>query len=178
MEKYNIPHFDIFFSSLVIHHLKNPNKFLRRIRRYLSDNGYIILRGSDDGSVLTYGDDGLIAKILELHHGTDGISDRFNGRKIYSQLVSSGYTDVRMMNYVKDISSLDMDERYDVFIERFSYRRNYLKLVSDDDAYNFDKRNNLEMMDIALEKLENKFSEQSFWYCETDFVGIARKKVR
>jgi hypothetical protein len=38
------------------------------------------------------------------------------------------------------------------------------------------KKNELEIMDFALEKLENKFSEDSFWYCEIDFVGVAKKK--
>ena len=35
MDKYGIDKFDIIFSSLVIHHLKNPNRFLRKIRKYL-----------------------------------------------------------------------------------------------------------------------------------------------
>lgn len=176
MSKYDIEKFDIVFSSLVIHHLKNPNKFLRRIRRYLSNDGYIIIRGSDDGSIMTCNDEGLLSKVVEMHLKTDGISDRLNGRKIYSQLISSGYKNVKMMNYIKDLSGLDLDERYDVFLERFSYRRNYLQNVLDKDPYNMEKRNALEAMDYALDKLENKFSEETFWYCETDFIGIAQKK--
>lgn len=176
MAKYDIPKFDIIFSSLVIHHLKNPNKFLRRVRRYLSADGYIIIRGSDDGSMITCNDDGLIAKIVDMHLKADGISDRLNGRKIYSQLISSGYKNVKMMSYIKDLSGLDLDERYDVFLERFAYRRNYLQYALDADPYNMEKRNALEAMDYALEKLENKFSEETFWYCETDFVGIAQRK--
>jgi len=39
-----------------------------------------------------------------------------------------------------------------------------------------EKKNNLEYMDFALECLENKFSEDAFWYCEIDFVGVAQKK--
>ena len=176
MDKHGIDKFDIIFSSLVIHHLKNPNKFLRRIRRYLSNDGYIIIRGSDDGSIVTCNDDGLLSKVVDMHLKTDGISDRLNGRKIYSQLIASGYKNVKMMNYIKDLSGLDLDERYDVFLERFSYRRNYLQTALDADPYNMEKRNALEAMDFALEKLENKFSEESFWYCETDFVGIAQKR--
>ena len=39
MEKENIESFDIIFSSLVIHHLKNPNKLLRRVYDFaLVDN--------------------------------------------------------------------------------------------------------------------------------------------
>lgn len=176
MDKYNIESFDIIFASLVIHHLKNPNKFLKRMRRFLNKDGYIIIRGSDDGSVLSINDDGLVQKIIDLHLSTEGISDRANGRKIYSQLMSSGYKNVKMMNYVKEISGLDIDERNDIFEERFAYRRNYLKTLCDRNPYDMEKRNNLEYMDFALECLENKFSEDQFWYCEIDFVGIAQKK--
>ena len=80
------------------------------------------------------------------------------------------------MSYIKDLSGLDLDERYDVFLERFAYRRNYMQNALDADPYNMEKRNALEAMDYALEKLENKCSEETFWYCETDFVGIAQKR--
>jgi SAM-dependent methyltransferase len=176
MQKYNIESFDVIFASLVIHHLTNPNKFLKRIRRFLSKDGYIIIRGSDDGSTIAVNDDGLVQKIIDLHTSTEGISDRFNGRKIYSQLLGSGYKNVKMMNYIKEISGLDVDERADVFEERFAYRRNYLKQVYDRNPHNMESRDNLELMDYALECLENKFSEDNFWYCEIDFVGIAQKK--
>ena len=176
MQKYGIESFDIIFSSLVIHHLKNPNKFLKRLRRYLSKDGYIILRGSDDGSIVSINDDGLIKKIVDLHMSTEGVSDRHNGRKIYAQLLSSGYKNVKMMNYVKEISGMDIDERNDIFEERFAYRRNYLKSLCDKNPYDRNLSDNLEYMDFALECLENKFSEEAFWYCEIDFVGIAQKR--
>lgn len=175
MEKYGIDKFDIIFSSLVIHHLKNPNRFLRKIRKYLSKDGFIILRGSDDGSMVSCGDDGLINKIIDMHVKTDGISDRFNGRKLYGQLIASGYKNVKMMSYIKDTSSLDIDEKEDVFLERFAYRKNYLQNALEKDPYNIEKKNALEAMVYALDMLENKFSEESFWYCEIDFVAVAKR---
>ena len=175
MEKYGIDKFDIIFSSLVIHHLKNPNRFLRKIRKYLSKDGFIILRGSDDGSMVSCGDDGLINKIIDIHVKTDGISDRFNGRKLYGQLIASGYKNVKMMSYIKDTSSLDIDEKEDVFLERFAYRKNYLQNALEKDPYNIEKKNALEAMVYALDMLENKFSEESFWYCEIDFVAVAKR---
>ena len=176
MEKENIEKFDIIFASLVIHHLKNPNKLLRNVRRLLAVDGYIIIRGSDDGSMVTYNDDGLIQKVIDLHLSCDGISDRLNGRKIYSQLVSSGYKNVKMINWVKEISGMDLDERYEIFVERFSYRRNYINTLCEKDPYNQANVKKLEEMDYLLSELENKFAEESFWYSEIDFVGVAQKK--
>lgn len=174
--KYGIEYFDIIFASLVIHHLKNPNKFLKRMRKYLSKDGFIIIRGSDDGSVIAVNDDGLVKKVIDKHLSAEGISDRLNGRKIYSQLISSGYKNVKMINYVKEISGMDIDQRNDIFEERFAYRRNYLKNQCELHPYDLEKKSDLEFMDFVLECLENKFSEDAFWYCEIDFVGVAQKK--
>lgn len=176
MESQNIEKFDIIFASLVIHHLKNPNKLLRKIRRILSEDGYVIIRGSDDGSMVTCNDNGLIQKVIDLHLSCDGISDRLNGRKIYSQLISSGYKNIKMINWVKEISGMDLDERYEIFVERFSYRRNYLETMYKKDPYNAVNKKKLEEMDYLLNELENKFAEDSFWYSEIDFVGVAKKK--
>lgn len=176
MEEQDIEKFDIIYASLVIHHLKNPNKLLRNVRRLLDKTGFIIIRGSDDGSMISYADDGLVQKVIDLHLSCDGISDRLNGRKIYSQLISSGYKNVKMINWIKEISGLDMDDRYDIFIERFSYRRNYLKAQCDKEPYNNALKKKYEEMDYLLSELENKFAEESFWYSEIDFIGVAQKK--
>ena len=111
-----------------------------------------------------------------MHLSCDGISDRLNGRKIYSQLVSSGYKNVKMINWVKEVSGMDLDERNEIFIERFSYRKNYIKTQCEKDPYNAANRKKLEEMEYLLSELENKFSEESFWYSEIDFVGVAQKK--
>ncbi len=176
MDKYGIGEFDVIFASLVLHHLKNPQKLLRRVRRYLSRTGYIVIRGSDDGSILACNDDGLIQKILDLHLNADGISDRLNGRKIYSQLISSGYKNVVMKSWIKDLSGLTLDERNDVFFERFSYRKNYLRKLVEQDPYDEKKRTDLKNIVMYLNELENKFDDDTFWYCEIDFIGIAQKR--
>lgn len=175
MQKYNIPQFDIIFSSLVIHHLKNPNKFLRKIRKYLSPEGFIILRGSDDGSKIAYGDDGLVEKVIQMHLSADGISDRLNGRKLYSQLITSGYKNIHVYLYTKNTSEMYISQKEDLFNESFSYRKNYFQYAVDKDPYNIDKINDLDTMKYALELLENKFLSEAFWYCESDFIAIAQK---
>jgi len=176
MAENGVEKFDLVIATLFIHHLTDPISVLRGIRRYLANDGFIIVRGSDDGSVIAYNDDGLVQKIIDKHLATPGISDRHNGRKIYFQLYTSGYKQIRMMNYVKEISGCDFDGRMDIFDERFAYRRNYLKNLLDKDPANMTRKNDLEWMDYALKKLETLFGNDSFWYQEVDFVAVARKK--
>ena len=47
--------------------------------------------------------------------------------------------------------------------------------VAFNDAYELNKKR-LEEMDYLLSELENKFADESFWYSEIDFVGVAQKK--
>lgn len=176
MAKYNIEMFDIVFGALVIHHLLDGTKFLRNIRKYLSNEGYVILRGSDDGSVVAYHDDGLVDKIITKHHQSAGISDRLNGRKLYYQLFTTGFKKIKMFGYFKDTSTLDFDDRLDIYMERFDYRRNYLMKALEKDPGNLQLKNDLGWMNYALEKLEEKFGDESFWYSEIDYCAIGRKK--
>ena len=175
MQDAGIPAFDIIFSSLVIHHLKDPVSALRRLRKFLRRGGYIILRGSDDGSVLAYGDDGLVQKIIDKHLSTPGISDRHNGRKLYRQLYSSGYQQIRAFPFVKDLTGKSFDERMDIFDERFAYRINYVQNLLAKDPDSLTLVNEVRWMEYALKKLEDLFGDESFWYQEVDFVYVAQK---
>lgn len=175
MQDAGIPAFDIIFSSLVIHHLKDPVSALRRLRKFLRRGGFIILRGSDDGSVLAYGDNGLVQKIIDKHLSTPGISDRHNGRKLYRQLYSSGYKQIRAFPYVKDLTGKSFDERMDIFDERFAYRINYVQNLLAKDPDSLTLVNEVRWMEYALKKLEDLFGDESFWYQEVDFVYVAQK---
>lgn len=171
----DIPKFDIIFSSLVLLHLDNPDKALRRLRKFLKKDGYIIVRGSDDGSKLCYPHsevmDDIIRKTMEL----GGTSDRLNGRKLYTQLVDAGFHDVRVFSDMKDLSMIDFDDRDDLFKESFSYRINFFEKRRDEEPDNPKAQADYEWMKDALERFETQFFERSFWYCEYDYVAVGRK---
>lgn len=175
MREQNISSFNIILSTLVLHHLKEPIKVLRKLRKFLSKDGYIIIRGSDDGSMVAYNDNDLVQKIIDKTLAIPGISDRLNGRKIYYQLYTSGYKHIRSFNYVKDIAHKNFDERQQIFQERFAYRRNYIVTRLKEDPTNMTLRDDLGWMDYALEQLEDLFGNDSFWYQEVDFTFIAKK---
>ena len=176
MLELGIESFDIMFGALVFHHLKKPITVLKRLRHFLADDGYMVVRGSDDGSVIAFNDDGLTQKIIEKCINTVGFSDRQNGRKLYNQLIDAGYSNVRLETSLKDISNKNIDGRDEIFFERFSYRINYFQKILDADPTNQQKRNDYLFMKYALEELEEKFSEHDFWYCEHDFIAYGRAK--
>lgn len=175
MFELGIEKFDIMFGALLLLHLKKPVTVLKKLRKFLAKDGYIIVRGSDDGSVIALNDDGLVRKIIDKCNNTVGFSDRQNGRKLYNQLISAGYKDVKVETFLKDSSGKDVDERDELFFERFSYRINYFNKILKADPSNEQKRNDYLFMKYALEELEEVFSNQDFWYCEHDFIAYGKK---
>lgn len=174
MDELGIEKFDLMFGALLTLHLKKPVTVLKHLRKFLYRDGYIVLRGSDDGSVLALNDQGLVQKILDKCSALVGFSDRKNGRKLYHQLESAGYRDVQLQTFLKDISGKDIDERDEIFFERFSYRINNFRKIMDADPLNEVKRNDYLFMKYALEELEETFTNHDFWYCEHDFIAWAK----
>ena len=175
MTSLNIEKFDVMFGALLLLHLKKPITVLKKLRKFLADDGYMVVRGSDDGSVLALNDDGLVRKIIDKCNNTVGFSDRQNGRKLYNQLVSAGYKDVKFESFLKDSSGKDIDGRDELFFERFSYRINYYDKILKADPTNEQKRSDYLFMKYALEELEEIFSNHDFWYCEHDFIAYGKK---
>jgi len=166
---------DLAFAGLVLHHLANPIKALRTIRYLLNPGGAVIARSTDDGLKLAFPDshgrvDALVAATLR----QPGVSDRYHGRKLYYQLYQAGFRDITI--HVQPTSTVGMspDQRHNLFIESFSYRRNYLihQLASRKD----DPRllEELEQMDSILQELELDFGDDSFFYMEFDIAAIGR----
>ena len=176
MIELGIESFDIMFGALVFHHLKKPITVLKKLRRMISHDGYMVVRGSDDGSVIALNDDGLTKKIVDKCQNTVGFSDRQNGRKLYNQLANAGYRNICLQTFLKDTSNKSIDERDELFFERFSYRINYFQKILAQDPNNQQKRNDYLFMKYALEELEEMFSEHDFWYCEHDFIAYGKAR--
>ena len=176
MDELGIEKFDLMFGALLLLHLKKPVTVLKTLRKFLASDGYMVVRGSDDGSVMAVNDNGLVKKIIDKCHTTVGFSDRQNGRKLYYQLESAGYRDVKVETFIKDLSGKDIDERDEIFFERFSYRINNFRKIHNADPHNEEKRNDFLFMKYALEELEEIFTNHDFWYCEHDFIAYGRAK--
>ena len=176
LEAHGLTSIDVVYSALTIHHLKDPLKVLRRLRKYMTRGGYVFLRGSDDGSKLDYPDEKqLMRAIIDRTMSAPGVSDRLNGRKIYSQLVDSGFDDIRIFSSMRDLSGLDFDAREALFQESFAYRIDYFAKQCAAHPEDFEARESWEWMRTALELFEDEFHKKNFWYSEFDFIGIGRK---
>lgn len=168
--------FDFIFSSLTIHHMKEPQKAIREMRKLLNEGGVILLRGSEDGSKIAFPDDSnLVRNIIRKTYTFPGISDRNNGRKLYFQLWKSGFRDIKVIIRPKTTAGLSIDERINLFEESFSYRINYIKRVVEKYPNKPKWAEDLILMQEWLEELEMCFESEDFFYSEQTYSAIARK---
>ena len=176
MEKYDIEGFDLIFGAYILQHIKDPIKFLQRSRKLLSNDGYVMYRNTADKSTISYGDNGLIKKVQDKTEEAPGNPSRDLGLELYHHLYTTGYKNIKVYGYFKDISNMDYDQRMAIFQERFGFRNYYYKKAYDENPTDITLKNNYEWMKYALDKLEEIFGDQSFWYGETILNVVATKK--
>lgn len=176
MEKCNIDSFDLVFSALVVHHLVDPTRVLRKLRSFVRKNGHIYIRSCDDDEILAYPDeDNLVKSTLVNSYVIPGMSDRQHGRKLFQEAYKAGYREIRIEPYYVTTAGMDVDEREDLFFDIFFWRKNrykqliasnpanpsYLKLFADY-CKNYDE-------------IEERFFDPSFYFCVAGPILIAKK---
>lgn len=168
----NIKGVDIVFAALVIHHLNNPHKLLLSLYEIFGDDGRIIIRGSDDGGKLCYPKTNLLKEILERYEKLVTASDRSNGRKLYSQLYDTGYTNIRMLYSVVDTCEKDRRRKERLYEVGFSFRLKRIEDLLNQNPNNEWLKNEYDWFKNALNEFKDAFLNRSFWYCNTSYIAI------
>lgn len=173
LEAYGIDGFDVVFIALTLHHLKNPERFLRKLRPFIHKGGAIILRGVDDGALVSFGDKGLVEKVIEESIETKNMSDRFHARKFYSMLRAAGFEDIKMKYAVNDTVGISPEEKDVLFRYYFKFRSDYTKrqLATDPDNAEYIKKHE-QMMD-DLDELQDLFLRPDFFFLVMTITAIA-----
>lgn len=175
MRKYDIEGFDLIFGAYIVQHLENPILFLKRCKKFLNDGGYVLIRNTADKSTVSYGDDGLIKAIQDRSERAPGNASRDLGLQLHHHLYVSGYSDIKIYGWMKDISGLTVEQRMEIFMERFSWRSMYFKRAMEQNPEDEWLQSEYKWMIDALNKLQNIFKEPSFWYGETIINALAKK---
>ena len=83
VEKNDVGKFNIINISMVLLHLKSPYRLLKNLRRFLSDDGIIIIKDIDDGLNLAYPDEkGEFSRVVEICKKNETSGFRESGRQI------------------------------------------------------------------------------------------------
>ena len=176
MSERKIESFDIIFTALTLHHLNDPKGALRKLRKLLSDDGFLYARSCDDDEILGYPDpQGIIRHVLDETQSVERVSDRMHGRKMYEELYKSGFKHIEMRNYYVTTAGMTIDERCDFFYDIFHWRKNRFNKwieVGPDAQAALDKYTQI---CEELDAIEELFYDPSFYFCVAGPIAIGRK---
>lgn len=170
MAEQGVAGIDLAFAALVLHHLENPQALLSKLHDVFDRRGRIIVRGSDDGGKLCYPHSALLTEILDRYGRLIHNSDRENGRKLYSQLYQTGYTNPRMMYVVSDTTDADKEM---LFHLAFGFRLNRIDALVEKNPDNAFLRQERAWMADALARFKEAFFRPDFWYSVTTYIATA-----
>lgn len=182
MEKSGIPHFDLVFCSMSLHHMADSAAVVKALRDFLCDDGHIYVRTNDDGLKMAYPDsNNLLDTIIRISEKTDSISDRFHGRKIYSELYNAGYKNISIKHHSVDTADKTEEERKSIFENVFSWRENYFR----QQVYEMTKTDQSDSLILSMKayeqitdtvnKMAKNFEDPAFYFCFSITTAIAQK---
>ena len=122
MKEMMIGSFDIINLSLVLLHTKDPKSVLLLLKKYLSENGVIIVIEADDTfSGLTPDKDGLFGRFLKLCSNDPFSGRRDLGRHIPALLEDCGYKNAAVRSQKISATAADSAKKRLIFETVFSY---------------------------------------------------------
>ena len=167
--------FDIIFAAQVLHHLREPVACLRFLRNYLADDGYIVIRTTDDDMKFAGRDDDnkLVQALMKLTYANPNVSaDRKSGRKLFGWFHACGIENVHIRTFGRSTEELDKDGRLIAFNESFTWRGKAFK-AEDINTPAYAKTQ--EKLKLLRDRFE---SGDGFWYCEFEFIGYGTPKAK
>lgn len=182
MRERGIDKFDLVYCSMSLHHMADSEMVVKNLWSLIRNNGFIYVRTSDDNLKIAYPDpDGLVSEIINMTSSTPGIADRYHGRKIYRQLAKAKFTDIVIDHYSIDTVNKNQVERYAIFTNTFSWRKNYfiryLNQVSDsgDSALINEALEKYNQIVNKIEIVEEYFTNPDFYFAFFVTTAVGRK---
>ena len=179
MNRHHIEKFDVIYCALSLHHMSDSPYVVKKLWKYIYNNGYIYIRTCDDALKIAYPNEDIIYDIIQKTAKVPNVSDRFHGRKVYSMLYKAKFKNIRMESFLIDTSNKDLDERYALYYSAFVWRKNYFKnrlhyAESQEEVATALNEYN-EIMNM-LDKIENLFTDSSFYFGYYVTIAIAQKR--
>lgn len=178
MKAYGIDGFDLVYCALSLHHMADSEAVIKKLWKFIRNNGYIYIRTVDDALKIAYPECDLVYDVIRRTDNLPNASDRFHGRKVYTMLYKASYKNIQTRAYLIDTAGMSMDERHELFYTAFVWRQSYFKWKLDhastpkeqDEA---DKEYK-EIVEL-LAKVEDLFANQSFYFGYYATVAIGQK---
>lgn len=114
--------FDLIYLSFVLMHLRDPQRLLKTLRRFLKPDGLLFIVETNDGaSSLTPDKNGLLADFLNILRQDMYAGNRNVGEKLPELLTACGYGNITVWSEKISASEGEVELKKDIFKTFFSY---------------------------------------------------------
>ncbi len=163
LHQLGIRKFNIINISMVLLHLKAPIKLLTILKKYLTENGTIIIRDIDDGLNFAYPDEeNSFERIYKMCAHDDQSGNRRNGRRIYNDLLKAGYSNIKLER--QGLSSIGMSnsQKEAFFNMYFPFALENAKIMLDKNPWNIEFKEDYLWYKDKFYFLKNTFINEDF----------------
>ncbi|MDO4931146.1 MAG: methyltransferase domain-containing protein [Prevotellaceae bacterium] len=122
MEELQLESFDLINVSMLLLHLKEPNKLLKKLRKFLKKGGMLVVRDIDDSLTFVCPDtNDDFSHAIQICNRDDYAGYRHSGKEVYGMLIDAGFKEVRLVKKGLDSSGLTKNQKLDMFDIYFSF---------------------------------------------------------
>ena len=159
----HIDGFDVINISMLLLHLKNPEKLLDILCDHLNEGGKFIILDIDDGFNVAYPDpNDIFAQAVKLCAETIYSGYRKSGRQINSYLTKLGLSEIKLLN--QGISTVGMSRK-----ERSDFFNIYFWFIYDDLKTMHELYPNNEKVKLELNWIESHYDDMLLQFKEKGF---------
>ena len=155
--------FDVINLSMLLLHLNDPAALLTKLRRFLSENGTVIIRDIDDGINFAFPDpENTFERIYQMCARDEQSGNRRNGRQIYTLLSTAEYTDIRLEHQGLSTVGMTADERDALFNMYFPFTLENAKAMMNKYPWNNDCKKDYMWFSQKFDDVHKAFSDPNF----------------
>ena len=176
LAKNNASEFGLIFGAYLLIHLVDPLRLVRKLYNLIQNDGYVLFLEPDDSGKICYPYEDVLKTIIDCFDALPWIEDRFFAKKLPRFLYQAGFTETRCLYHTIDTLNKSIEEKCQLYDITFSHRK------SDYDCTSIqEKEQNIivaNRLDQALDSMKAMFFAPDFYYSETRYIFIARKRMR
>lgn len=155
--------FDIINISMLLLHIKEPAVLLKKIKKYLSEGGTIVIRDIDDGINFAYPDPtNAFERIYRMCDHDEQSGNRRTGRSVYHDLSDSGYSNIRLVR--QGLSSIGMndEQKEGLFQMYFPFTLKNAQIMHEKYAWNVEYKEDYLWYKKIYDSLHMEFMKPNF----------------
>ena len=171
-----IEKYDVINMCLLLKHLKHPAKIFTKVRRFLKDDGILIIREYENCICYAVPDEkGYMRKCLNLLENDNYAGYGHIGREIYGMLYDANFKNIDITGFGKSTIGFTPDEKESVFNSEFAYLSEDLALLVNDYPNDKKRKDDYDWFMEHKEEIYEDFMKPNFVFMSGKILYTAQK---